>query len=80
MGLGLALALTTPAMAQTITKLVPGSAFKGIHGIKFAPSGELYAGSVVGQTLYGVNVDTGAMRVIEKPPEGMADDMAFGLV
>ena len=78
LGLAVALAVAAPATAQTITKLVPGSAFKGIHGIKFAPSGELYAGSVVGQTLYGVNVDTGAIRVIEKPPEGMADDVAFG--
>ena len=77
-GLVLSLGSAEPAQAQTITKLVQGSAFKGVHGIKFAPSGELYAGSVVGQTLYGVNVDTGAIRVIEKPPEGMADDMAFG--
>ena len=77
-GLVLSLGAAEPAQAQTITKLVQGSAFKGVHGIKFAPSGELYAGSVVGQTLYGVNVDTGAVRVIEKPPEGMADDMAFG--
>ena len=77
-GLALAISATLPAQAQTLTKLVPGSAFKGVHGIKFALSGELYAGSVVGQSLYGVNVDTGAIRVIEKPPEGMADDMAFG--
>lgn len=77
---GLVVSLCTAglAQAQTITLLTPGSAFKGVHGIKFAPSGELFAGSVVGQTLYGVNVDTGTVRVIEKPPEGMADDIAFG--
>jgi sugar lactone lactonase YvrE len=66
------------APAQTITKLVPGSSFHGVHGIRFAPSGELYAGSVAGQTLYSVNVETGAVRVVEGPPKGMADDIAFG--
>ncbi len=71
-------ALANPAMAQTVTKLVPGSAFHGVHGIRFAPNGELYAGSVLGQTLYAVNVTTGAVRTVEGPPKGMADDIAFG--
>jgi sugar lactone lactonase YvrE len=66
------------AQAQTVTRLVPGSHFHGVHGIRFAPSGELYAGSVAGQTLYAVNVDTGAVRTVEGPPHGMADDIAFG--
>lgn len=66
------------ANAQTMTRLVPGSAFHGVHGIRFAPNGELYAGSVIGQTLYAVNIDTGAVRVVEGPPKGMADDIAFG--
>lgn len=66
------------AEAQTITKITPGSHFHGVHGIRFAPNGELYAGSVIGQTLYAVNVDTGAVRVVEGPPQGMADDIAFG--
>ena len=77
--LTLALLLAAPAAeAQTITKLVPGSAFHGVHGIRFSPSGELYAGSVAGQTLYAVNVETGAVRIVEGPPRGMADDIAFG--
>lgn len=77
--LAAALALVASAAhAQTVTRLVPGSHFHGVHGIRFAPSGELYAGSVVGQTLYAVNVDTGAVRTVEGPPHGMADDIAFG--
>lgn len=64
--------------AQTVTKLVPGSAFHGVHGIRFSPDGELYAGSVVGQSLYAVNVATGAVRSVVGPPHGMADDIAFG--
>lgn len=66
------------AHAQTLTTLVPGSAFHGVHGVRFAPNGELYAGSVIGQTLYAVNVSTGAVRTVEGPPLGMADDIAFG--
>lgn len=67
-----------PSAAQTVTQLVPGSAFHGVHGIRFAPDGQLYAGSVLGQTLYSVNPETGAWRVVEPPPRGMADDIAFG--
>ena len=74
----LALACAAPASAQKVTKLVPGSAFHGVHGIRFAPDGQLYAGSVIGQTLYSVNAETGEWRVIEPPPKGMADDIAFG--
>ena len=40
--LTLALLLAAPATeAQTVSKLVPGSAFHGVHGIRFSPSGEL---------------------------------------
>src|SRR5690242_7417654 len=76
--LALACALPDAASAQKLTKLVPGSAFHGVHGIRFAPDGQLYAGSVIGQTLYTVNVKTGEWRVVEPPPKGMADDIAFG--
>jgi sugar lactone lactonase YvrE len=72
------LLLPPAAQAQKVTKLVQGSAFHGVHGIRFAPDGQLYAGSVIGQTLYSVNAETGAWRVIEPPPKGMADDIAFG--
>lgn len=66
------------AHGQQLTPLVRGSAFHGVHGIRFSPNGELYAGSVAGQTLYAVDVATGAVRIVEGPPHGMADDIAFG--
>jgi hypothetical protein len=34
-----ALAFGLPASAQKVTKLVQGSAFHGVHGIRFAPDG-----------------------------------------
>jgi len=61
-----------------VTRLVPGSDFHGVHGIRFSPSGELYAGSVAGQTLYSVDLAAGKAKVLVGPPHGMADDMAFG--
>jgi len=38
------------ASAQTyeVTKLVPGSAFHGVHGLGIDKAGHLYAGSVAG--------------------------------
>lgn len=60
-----------------LKKLVPGSHFHGIHGIKVAPDGALVAGSVVGQSLYRIDPKSGAVRTLVGPPEGMADDVAF---
>lgn len=58
--------------------LVPGSHFHGIHGITFDSQDNLYVGSVVGQSIYHVDVNTGDVREIIGPPEGMADDLEFG--
>lgn len=72
--------MATGAAAQgwKVERLVSGSHFHGVHGVRFATSGELWAGSVAGQSLYGVDVKTGKVRLIEGPPKGMADDIAFG--
>ena len=42
-----------------VETLVPGSAFHGVHGIRLGPDGDLYAGSVLGQSLWAVNRKTG---------------------
>ncbi|MFO1087817.1 MAG: SMP-30/gluconolactonase/LRE family protein [Reyranellaceae bacterium] len=57
--------------------LVPGSWFHGVHGLAFNKDDQLFAGSVVGQTLYRVQVDTGEVDRVIDPPSGMADDIAF---
>jgi sugar lactone lactonase YvrE len=59
--------------------LVPGSWFHGVHGLAFNKDDQLFAGSVVGQTIYRVQVDSGDVDVfIEGPGSvGMADDIAF---
>ncbi|SDO62511.1 SMP-30/gluconolactonase/LRE family protein [Afipia sp. GAS231] len=77
-----AIILTTTiigASAQTyeVTKLVPGSAFHGVHGLGIDKSGRLFAGSVAGAALYEVDLTNGTAKIAIPTPEGMADDIAF---
>jgi len=67
------------ASAQTyeVTKLVPGSAFHGVHGLGIDKAGHLYAGSVAGAALYEVDLKNGSAKIVIPSPEGMADDIAF---
>src|SRR5437899_9744213 len=67
------------ASAQTyeVTKLVPGSAFHGVHGLGIDKAGRLFAGSVAGAALYEVDRNSGTAKVAIPAPEGMADDIAF---
>lgn len=57
--------------------LLPGSWFHGVHGLAFNKDDQLFAGSVMGQTLYRVQVDSGEVDRVIDPPTGMADDIAF---
>jgi sugar lactone lactonase YvrE len=67
------------AAAQTyeVTKLVPGSAFHGVHGLGIDEAGRMFAGSVAGAALYEVDLDKGTAKIAIPTPEGMADDIAF---
>jgi len=67
------------ASAQTyeVTRLVPGSAFHGVHGLGIDKAGKLYAGSVAGAALYEVDRANGTAKIAIPSPEGMADDLAF---
>ncbi len=68
---------TTPAKEYNQQFLVPGSWFHGVHGLAFNKDDQLFAGSVVGQTVYRVQVDSGEVDRVIDPPTGMADDIAF---
>jgi streptogramin lyase len=67
------------ASAQTyeVTRLVPGSAFHGVHGLGIDKAGRMFAGSVAGAALYEVDRDNGTAKIAIPTPEGMADDIAF---
>jgi sugar lactone lactonase YvrE len=80
-----ALALFEPARAQSppvsdayiVERLVQPSAFHGVHGLTFDANDVLYAGSVVGHSIYRVDTATGKVETFVGPPEGMADDLVF---
>lgn len=65
------------APGYRVQQLVKPSAFHGIHGLAFDAQDRLYAGSVVGQSVYRVDTRTGAVETIVGPHEGMADDLVF---
>jgi sugar lactone lactonase YvrE len=67
-----------PASADPrLDTVVAGSAFKGVHGLAFDKQDRLYAGSVLGQAVYSVDRNSGAVKTLVSGPQGMADDIAF---
>ena len=60
-----------------LDRLVPASNFHGVHGLAFDAHDVLYAGSVVGHSIYRVDTKTGAVATFVNAPESMADDLVF---
>lgn len=58
--------------------LVAPSAFKGVHGLAVDQQGRLLAGSVVGNSIYQVDPDSGEVSTFIGPDQGQADDIAIG--
>ncbi|MDN8612867.1 hypothetical protein [Variovorax ginsengisoli] len=69
---------TRPAAWAPPEAIVAPSSFAGVHGLAIDGKGRLLAGSVVGNTLWEVDRQSGAARVLVKGPEGQADDIAVG--
>jgi sugar lactone lactonase YvrE len=61
-----------------VTEFIGPSPFHGLHGLAVEEDGTILAGSVVGQAIYAVNPTTGDVSERLGPPDGMADDIAFG--
>jgi len=57
--------------------LVPPSPFKGLNGLRFDATGQLYVGSIAEQTTYRVDVTTGKYEIFLNRPDGQADDLIF---
>ncbi len=55
-----------------------GSPFHGLQGMRFDKDDNLYAVSVIGQSIYKVDTATGKVETVIPPRQGMADDLAFG--
>jgi outer membrane protein assembly factor BamB len=65
-------------VTYTVTEFIGPSPFHGLHGLAVEPDGTILAGSVVGQAIYAVHPQTGEVTERIGPPDGMADDIAFG--
>jgi sugar lactone lactonase YvrE len=71
-------ATTQPAApAYSVETLVAGSPLHGAKGIRFGPDGGLYVCSIVAQSIFRVNVATGAVTTAVGAPHGECDDVAF---
>jgi len=69
---------TPPAPSVQLQAVVPpGSPFHGVHGLRFDNNDQLYAASVIGQSLFTVDIESGSVQTFIGPPEGMADDIAI---
>jgi len=68
----------SPAPTYRLEPVVPvGSPFHGVHGLRFDSDDNLYAASVIGQSLFTVDIESGAVNLFVGPREGMADDIAI---
>ncbi|MEL0167967.1 MAG: SMP-30/gluconolactonase/LRE family protein [Pseudomonadaceae bacterium] len=70
------LALATSYSSPEI--IVAASPFKGVHGVAVDKQGRLLAGSVVGNSIYQVDIDNGTVSTLIGPDDGQADDIAIG--
>ncbi|MGI9308902.1 MAG: hypothetical protein ACR2P6_06555 [Gammaproteobacteria bacterium] len=68
---------TGTAKLYSVETLVSGGPMHGAKGITFGPDDDLYVCSVYAQSIYRVNVSTGAVSVAVGPPYGESDDVAF---
>src|SRR5690349_18291230 len=60
-----------------LDRLVPPSAFHGVHGLAFDAQDRLHAGTVVGHSICVVDTASGSVKELIGAPEGMADDLVF---
>ncbi len=67
-----------PAEIYDVEVLTTPAPLKGANGMEFNADGDLIVASMAGQSLYKVDVATGAVEVLVGPPKGIADDIAIG--
>lgn len=58
--------------------VVAPSFFHGVHGMAVAPNGDVYAGDIIGQTVWRIPAKTRVPEPFIPAPFGMADDVAIG--
>ena len=60
-----------------IERIVAGSGFHTANGVSFGPDGRLYVASVSGESIFALDIATGAVTVEVGPFAGESDDLLF---
>ena len=68
---------TSASPGYTIERIVEPSGFHSANGLAFGPDGRLYVASVMGESIFAFDVETGVIEVAVPPFAGEADDLVF---
>ena len=60
-----------------IERVVEGSGFHTVNGLAFGPDGRLFVASVLGESIFTLDLHTGDIAVQEAPVAGESDDLLF---
>ena len=69
--------MASAAPGYTLELIVEGSGFHTANGLAFGPDGRLYVASVLGESIFALNIATGAIEVAVAPFAGESDDLLF---
>ena len=61
----------------TLDTIVAGSQFHTINGLAFGPDGRLYLASVIGESIFALDLASGAVEIALGRKAGHADDLLF---
>lgn len=65
------------SVGYTIERIVEGSGFHTANGLAFGPDGRLYVASVMGESIFALDVATGMIELAVAPFAGESDDLLF---
>ena len=65
------------ALGYAVERIVDGSGFHTANGVAFGPDGRLYAASVLGESIFALDLATGAIETVVGPFAGESDDLVF---
>ena len=68
-------AATSPGF--TLERIIEPSALHSANGLAFGPDGRLYVASVMGESIFALDIKTGVAEVAAPPFAGEADDLVF---
>ena len=62
----------------SVEVLIPPSEMHGVHGLAFNAEGDLFGASLIGQSIYKIDIQNGDVDTVVGPTKGNADDVEFG--